>query len=98
MTNIRTVSVALLGLLLIVVGVGFWTLGDATNAIVTLPLASTGVRWAPLIWLLGIIVLLSAAFANTMRVKNYFVWLLVLVFGYLAVFVVLVAVTSVIIP
>ena len=98
MTNIKAVSVALLGLLLIVLGVGFWVLGDATNSVVALPLASTGVHWAPLIWLLGIIVLLSAAFANTMRVKNYFIWLLVLVFGYLAVFVVLVAVTSVIIP
>lgn len=98
MTSIKTVSVALLGLLLIVVGVGFWVLGDATSALVTLPLASTGMRWAPLIWLLGIIVLLSAAFANTLRIKNYFVWLIVLVFGYLAVFVVLVAVTSAIIP
>lgn len=98
MTNIKAVSVALLGLLLIVLGVGFWVLGDATSSVVTLPLASTGAHWAPLIWLLGIIVLLSAAFANTMQAKNYFVWLLVLVVGYLAVFVVLVGVTSVIIP
>ena len=98
MTNIKAVSVALLGLLLIVLGVGFWVLGDATNSVVTLPLASTGAHWAPLIWLLGIIVLLSAAFANTMHIKNYFVWLLVLVVGYLAVFAVLVAVTSAILP
>jgi O-antigen/teichoic acid export membrane protein len=98
MTNIKTVSVALLGLILIVLGVGFWVLGDATNLLVTLPLASTGVHCAPLIWLLGIIVLLSAAFANTMQAQNYFVWLLVLVVGYLAVFAVLVAVTSAIIP
>lgn len=98
MTNIKTISVALLGLLLIVVGVGLWVLGDTTNLVVPLQLAGTGVPWAPMIWLLGIIVLLSAAFANTLRAKHFFTWLLVLVVGYLAVFVVLVAVTSVILP
>jgi hypothetical protein len=98
MTNIRTVAVALLGLLLIVLGVGFWVLGDATNPMVTLPLASTGVPWAPMIWLLGIIVLLSAALANTMDAKHFLLWLIILIVGYLAVFAVLVGVTSVILP
>jgi len=83
---------------LVVVGVSLWVAGDSTNLVVTIPLASTGVLWAPLLWLLGIIVLLSAALANTLGIKNYIVWLALLVVGYLAVFVVLVAVTSVILP
>ena len=96
MTKITTIAVGLLGLVLVVVGVSLWVAGDSTNLVVTIPLASTGVLWAPLLWLLGIIVLLSAALANTLGIKNYIVWLALLVVGYLAVFVVLVAVTSVI--
>jgi len=98
MTRITTIAVGLLGLVLVVVGVSLWVAGDSTNLVVTIPLASTGVLWAPLLWLLGIIVLLSAALANTLGIKNYIVWLALLVVGYLAVFVVLVAVTSVILP
>jgi hypothetical protein len=98
MTRITTIAVGLLGLVLVVVGVSLWVAGDATNLVVTIPLASTGVLWAPLLWLLGIIVLLSAALANTLGLKNYIVWLALLVVGYLAVFAVLVAVTSLIVP
>jgi len=98
MTRITTIAVGLLGLVLVVVGVSLWVAGDSTNLVVTIPLASTGVLWAPLLWLLGIIVLLSAALANTLGLKNYVVWLVLLVVGYLAVFAVLVAVTSVILP
>ena len=98
MTRFTTIAVGLLGLVLVVVGVSLWVAGDATDLVVTIPLASTGVLWAPLLWLLGIIVLLSAALANTLGLKNYVVWLVLLVVGYLAVFAVLVAVTSVILP
>lgn len=98
MTRIVTIAVGLLGLLLVVAGVSLWVSGDSTNLVVTIPLASTGVFWAPLLWLLGIIVLLSAALANTLHLKNYIVWLVLLIVGYLAVFAVLVAVTSAIIP
>ena len=98
MTNIKTLSIGLLGFILVVAGVGLWALGDATSHVITLPLATTGVLWAPLLWLLGIIVMLSAALANTLRLKHYLVWLVVLVVGYLAVFAVLVAVTSLIVP
>ena len=98
MTRITTIAVGLLGLVLVVVGVSLWVAGDSTNLVVTIPLASTGVLWAPLLWLLGIIVLLSAALANTLGLKNYVIWLVLLVVGYLAVFAVLVAVTSLILP
>jgi hypothetical protein len=98
MTRFTTIAVGLLGLVLVVVGVSLWVAGDATDLVVTIPLASTGVLWAPLLWLLGIIVLLSAALANTLGLKNYVIWLVLLVVGYLAVFVVLVAVTSLILP
>ena len=98
MTSVRTIAVGLLGLVLVVVGVALWVAGDSTNLVVTIPLASTGVLWAPLLWLLGIIVLLSAALANTLRLKNYMVWLALLIVGYLAVFVVIVSVTSLIVP
>ena len=98
MTRITTIAVGLLGLVLVVVGVSLWVAGDSTNLVVTIPLASTGVLWAPLLWLLGIIVLLSAALANTLRLKNYMVWLALLIVGYLAVFVVIVSVTSLIVP
>jgi len=98
MTRITTIAVGLLGLVLVVVGVSLWVAGDATDLVVTIPLASTGVLWAPLLWLLGIIVLLSAALANTLGLKNYVIWLVLLVVGYLAVFAVLVAVTSLILP
>ena len=98
MPNIKTTSVALLGFLLIVIGVGLWVSGDTTNPVVNLPQATTGVPWAPMIWVLGIIVMLSAALANSLHVKHYFLWLLVLIIGYLAVFSVLVGVTSLIVP
>ena len=98
MTRFTTIAVGLLGLVLVVVGVSLWVAGDATDLVVTIPLASTGVLWAPLLWLLGIIVLLSAALANTLGLKNYVIWLVLLVVGYLAVFAVLVAVTSLILP
>jgi len=98
MTKIRTAAVALLGLLLVVAGVSLWVSGDSTNPVVTIPLASTGVLWAPLLWLLGIIVLLSAALADTLPLKNYIVWLVLLIVGYLAVFAVLVSIASLILP
>jgi len=98
MTSVKTLSVLLLGLLLIVTGVSLWVLGDSTSVVVSIPLASTGVLWAPLIWILGIIITLSAALANTLPLKNYLAWLLLLVVGFLAIFVILVSVTSVILP
>ena len=98
MTSTRTLAIGLLGLLLIVAGVSLWVLEDSTSVVVSMPLASTGFLWAPLIWILGIIVILSAALANTLPIKNYLAWLALLVVGYLAVFVILVSVTSVIVP
>ncbi|MGO9643518.1 MAG: hypothetical protein ACLPY5_02090 [Candidatus Bathyarchaeia archaeon] len=98
MTSVKTLSVLLLGLLLMVTGVSLWVLGDSTSVVVSIPLASTGVLWAPLIWILGIIITLSAALANTLPLKNYLTWLLLLVVGYLAIFVIVVSVTSVILP
>jgi len=98
LTSVRTLAVGLLGLLLIVAGVSLWVLGDLTTVVVSIALASTGFLWAPLIWFIGIIVILSAALANTLPFKNYLAWLLLLVVRYLAVFVILVSVTSVILP
>jgi uncharacterized membrane protein len=98
MASVRSIAVGLLGLAFVVVGVSLWVLGDSTNLVVTIPLASTGVLWAPLLWLLGIIVILSAALANTLPLKNYLVWLALLIVGYLAVFVVITSVASIIVP
>jgi len=98
MVSIKTALVAGLGFLMLVVGLGLWVLGDTTTPTVTLPLASTGVLWAPLLWLSGIIVVLSAALANTLRLKNYLVWIVVLIGGYLAVFGILVTLASHLIP
>ena len=96
MTSLKAASVGLLGLLLSVSGLALWVLGDQTSALVPLPIAITGVPWAPLIWVLGVIVMLSTALAQTLRVKNYLMWILLLVAGYIAVFAVLVSVTSLI--
>lgn len=98
MARILAIAVALVGLLLVVVGVALWVTGDSTDLVVSIPLASTGVLWAPLLWLLGIIVLLSAALANTLPLKNYVVWLALLIVGYLAVFVVIASIGSLILP
>ena len=98
MSNTKSVTVGLVGFLLVVIGVGLWVFGDATSQVVSIPLALTGTLWAPLLWFLGIIVMLSAALANTLRFKDFVVWLVVLVVGYLAVFAVLVSVTSLILP
>jgi hypothetical protein len=98
MARILAIAVALVGLLLVVVGVALWVTGDSTDLVVSIPLASTGVLWAPLLWLLGIIVLLSAALANTLPLKNYIVWLALLIVGYLAVFVVIASIGSLILP
>ena len=96
MTSLKAASVGLLGLLLSVSGLALWVLGDQTSALVSLPIAITGVPWAPLIWVLGIIVMLSTALAQTLRIKNYLMWIGLLVAGYIAVFAVLVSVTSLI--
>ena len=98
MARIVAIAVGLVGLLLVVVGVALWVTGDSTDLVVSIPLASTGVLWAPLLWLLGIIVLLSAALANTLPLKNYIVWLALLIVGYLAVFVVIASIGSLILP
>ncbi len=96
MARIVAIAVGLVGLILVVVGVALWVTGDSTDLVVSIPLASTGVLWAPLLWLLGIIILLSAALANTLSLKNYIVWLALLIIGYLAVFVVITAIGSLI--
>ena len=98
MVNIRTAAVLILGFLLLIAGLSLWVLGDQTSAVVSIPLASTGVLWAPLLWICGIIVMLSAAFANTLAAKHYLLWVVALIVGYLAVFGILVAVTSYLIP
>ena len=96
MTSLKAASVGLLGLLLTVSGLALWVFGDQTSVLVSLPIAITGVPWAPAIWILGIIVLLSVALAQTLRIKNYLMWILLLVGGYLAVFAVLVSFASLI--
>jgi hypothetical protein len=94
MTSIKAASVGLLGLVTAVTGVGLWVLGDRVSATVPYPIASTAVHWAALIWVLGIIVMLSSALASTMRLKNYLMLILLLAGGYVAVFAVLVLFTS----
>lgn len=98
MRNIKSLSVAVLGFLILASGLALWVLGDKTSSSLPLALASTGVLWSPLIWLLGIIVMLSAALVNTLRFKNYIAWILILIVGYLAIFGVLVGVTSLLLP
>jgi len=98
MVSIKTGVVAAIGFLMLAAGLGLWVLGDTTTPTVTLPLASTGVLWAPLLWLSGIIVILSAALANTLRIKNYLVWIVILIGGYLAVFGILVTLASHLLP
>ena len=94
MPNVKPVSVGLLGLLLMISGLSLWVLGVQTSTAVSLPIASTAVAWAPLIWGTEIIVLLSTALAYTLRVKNYLMWILLLVGGYVALFALLVTFTS----
>jgi hypothetical protein len=94
MVSIRTVAILILGFILLVSGLALWVLGDQTSSVVSLALASTGVPWAPLLWICGIIILLSAAFANVLHVKHYVLWLVSLIVGYLIVFGVIVVVTS----
>jgi len=89
-----TAAVLILGFLILVSGLSLWVLGDQTSSIVSLPLASTGVLFAPLLWICGIIVLLSAAFANILQAKHYVLWVVSLIFGYLVIFGIIVAVCS----
>ncbi len=91
-------SVAVLGFLILASGLLLWVLGDRTTTLVTLPLASTGVLWAPLLWLMGIIIVLSSALAGVLRFKNYLMWILVLLVGYLGIFGVIVLVVSRLLP
>lgn len=98
MKDIRGVSVALLGFVILGSGLLLWVLGDRTTTLVPLPLASTGILWSPLLWLLGIIVVLSSALVTVLKFKNYLEWILILVVGYLAVFGVIVLVTSHLLP
>jgi hypothetical protein len=98
MVSIKTGAVATIGFLMLAAGLALWVLGDATTAVVPLPLASTGMLWSPLLWLSGIIVLLSAALASVLRLKSYLVWIIVLIGGYLAVFAILVLIASNLLP
>jgi hypothetical protein len=94
MPSIKAAAVGLLGLLTAVSGLALWVLGDRVSAAVPYPIASTAVQWAALIWVLGIIVMLSSALAQTMRLKNYLMLIVLLAGGYIAVFAVLVLFTS----
>ena len=94
MVNKRTAAILIVGFIILISGLSLWVLGDQTNSVVSLPLASTGVTWAPLLWICGIIVLLSAAFANILRPKYYVIWVVSLIVGYLVIFGVIVVVTS----
>lgn len=98
MENIKGRSVAVLGFLILASGLLLWVLGDRTTTLVTLPLASTGVLWAPLLWLMGIIIVLSSALAGVLRFKNYLMWILVLLVGYLGIFGAIVLVVSRLLP
>jgi len=98
MVDKRTAAVLVLGFLILVAGLSLWVLGDQTSSVVSLPLASTGVLWAPLLWICGIIVLLSAAFANILAAKHYLIWLVSLIIGYLVIFGIIVVVTSYLVP
>jgi hypothetical protein len=98
MVSSRTALVVIVGFLLLASGLSLWVLGDQTTSVVSLPLASTGVTWAPLLWICGIIVMLSAALANTLPAKNYLMWLVTLIVGYLVIFGIIVAVTSQLLP
>ena len=98
MVEKRTAAVLILGFLILVSGLSLWVLGDQTNSVVSLPLASTGVLWAPLLWICGIIVLLSAAFANILQAKHYALWVVSLIVGYLIVFGIIVTICSYLIP
>jgi hypothetical protein len=94
MVDKKTAAVLIVGFLILVSGLSLWVLGDQTSSVVSLPLASTGVLWAPLLWVCGIIVLLSAAFANILRAKYYVIWLVTLIVGYLVIFGIIVVITS----
>jgi len=94
MVNKRTAAILIVGFIILISGLSLWVLGDQTSSVVSLPLASTGVTWAPLLWVCGIIVLLSAAFANILRPKYYVIWVVSLIVGYLVIFGVIVVVTS----
>ena len=98
MVNKRTAAVLIVGFLILISALSLWVLGDYTDSVITLPLASTGVLWAPLLWLCGIIVLLSSAMASLLKFKNYLLWVVVLICGYLAVFGVLVLIASNLLP
>jgi len=98
MVDKRTATVLVVGFIILVSGLSLWVLGDQTSSVVSLPLASTRVLWAPLLWICGIIVLLSAAFANILRAKHYVIWLVSLVVGYLIIFGIIVVVTGYLIP
>jgi hypothetical protein len=98
MVDKRTAAVLIVGFLILISGLSLWVLGDQTSSIVSLPLASTGVLWAPLLWICGIIVLLSAAFANILRAKYYVIWVVSLIVGYLVIFGIIVVVTGYLIP
>ena len=96
--NKRSAAVLIVGFLMLVSGLSLWVLGDYTDSVITLPLASTGVLWAPFLWICGIIVMLSAAFAGLLRAKNYLIWIVTLIIGYVAVFGILVTIASHLLP
>jgi len=54
--------------------------------------------WAPFLWISGIIVILSAALVGLLRAKDYLIWLVTLIIGYVAVFGILVAIASHLLP
>ena len=98
MVNVKTGIVFVIGFLMLISGLSLWVLGDTVTSTIPLSMASTGIQWAPLLWLSGIIVILSSALANTLRFKNYLVWIVILIGGYLTIFGVLVLIASNLLP
>ena len=98
MVSKRTAAALAVGFLVLISALSVWVLGDYTDSVITLPLASTGVLWAPLLWLCGIIVALSSAMAGLLKFKYYLIWIVVLIGGYLAVFSILVLLASNLLP
>jgi len=93
MVNWKALGIGVLGLMLVFSGVFLWTSGFESTL-----LGATRHEWSPLLWFIGIIVLLSMGLVYCLTPKYYFGLIALFIVGFVALFYIMSIVLGFIVP